>query len=172
MNKYIKLLGIKSIFLFTLTSGNSAFADIKAAVAGYKARGAELMTMINSGKVDAAKAEKLVDEIAGFAKTIAEDFAKKDPKATKLVKFIIDATPNYKKMSAEAIEKDYHDGKKIDPKVVGLDITKEENEKYTDPIHCYLHPFMTLAAIKANDLKTAKEELNEGIEQAAKAGEG
>jgi hypothetical protein len=57
--------------------GNSAFADIKAAVAGYKAKGAELMTMINSGKVDAAKAEKLVDEIAGFAKTIAEDFAKK-----------------------------------------------------------------------------------------------
>ena len=172
MKNMFKSLIIQSAFVVAFLSGTSAFADLKAAVAGYKSKGAELMGMINTGKVDIARAEKLVNEISVHAKTIAEDYAKKNPKAAKLVKFIIDNTANYLKMSADAIEKDYHDGGKIDPKVVGIDIKLEENEKYTDPIHCYLHPYMTLAALKANDLKGAKEELNEGIEQAQKAGEG
>ena len=170
MKNIFRVLFIQCAFLCAILSGTSALADVKAAVAGYKAKGAELMGMINTGKVDTARAEKIVNEIAVHAKVIAENYAKKDPKAAKLIKFIIDNTPNYLKMSADAIEKDYHDGGKIDAKVVGIDIKLEENEKYTDPVHCYLHPFMTLAAIKANDLKVAKEELTEGVEQAENAG--
>jgi uncharacterized protein YdiU (UPF0061 family) len=49
---------------------------------------------------------------------------------------------------------------------VGIDLSKEENEVHLDPVHTMVHPLMTLAAIKKGDMKAAKDELAEGLEQA------
>jgi hypothetical protein len=171
MKKTFKHLILTGSFAALAFSASANAADAKSAAAGYLAKGKELMAMINGGKIDMAKAESLVDGITAEAKAIAENYAKKDPKADKLVKLVVSNMAKFKSMSFETLEKDWHDGAGIDAKAVGIDITKEENEKYTDPLHTVVHPYMTLAALKKNDLKAAKEELNEGMEQAAKAAE-
>lgn len=169
MNNKLKNLILTSSLAAFAYSANAIAADSKSAAAGYLAKGKELMAMINSGKIEMPKAESLVKGITEDAKVIVENFARKDPKADKLVKLIVSNIANFEKMTFEKLLKDWHDGGAIDPKSVGIDITKEENEGYTDAAHTVLHPIMALAALKKNDLKTAKEQLNEGMEQASNA---
>lgn len=157
-----KLLTLGLIVLLTATT---SFADVKKATEGYKNSGKTLMSMINSGKVDLPAAEKLVNEMVDHAKEVALGYSKADPKSEKLVKFVTDSIPKLKTATFDQLEKDWHDGGALKADVVGLDLKKEENEKYTDPVHCLVHPLMTLAALKTNDLKAAKEELAEGLEQ-------
>lgn len=151
--------------LMILLTNSFASADAMKAAETYKNAGKGLMSMINSGKVDPAAAEKAIYEMVDAAKVVAEGYAKADPKASKLVKYVTENIPKLKTLSFEQLEKDWHDGAALKPDLIGLDLKKEENEKYTDPVHCLVHPLMTLAALKKNDLKGAKEELAEGLEQ-------
>jgi hypothetical protein len=140
-------------------------ADVKTAQTSYEKHGRELLASINSGKVDIATAKKNVESMVDSANVLFEAYATKYPEAKKLYDYMKSNLTQVKAASFEVLEKDYHDGGALTPKLVGVDLKSEDGEKYTDPLHTLLHPLMTLKAIEKNDLKSAKEELNEGLEQ-------
>lgn len=157
------------LLAFCLFSWTSAFAQdkaaVKAAAAKYSADGKALLTMINSGKVDQAKAKSLAYSMADQAVLAAKEYIKKDPKSEKLLTFVIGSLDKLKGMTFVQLEKDWHDAATLTKDKVGLDLKDEKNEKYMDPLHSILHPIMTAVAIAANDLPGAKDELTEGLEQ-------
>lgn len=163
-----------TFFLCLMTLFATPFAQsadttkVKTAAKEYADKGKALMTMINSGSVDEAKASTLVDEMVAAATTTAEEYIHFDKKSEKLLRATIDAIPKMKTSTFKEIEHNYHDGAAFDTNVTGIDLKKEENEKYTDPVHSIVHPFLTLKAIKDKNLKSAKEELSEGLEQMVK----
>ena len=161
---------MKNILIgFLIAVAGTAFAQdkakVKAAAESYKKDGKELLTMINSGKVDEAKADKLASNMIDQAVIAAKEYIAKDKKSEKLLNHIINSLSDIKGATFEALEKDWHDAGKLTKDKVGLDLKAEENEKYMDPVHSILHPAMTLRAIKDKNLKDAKDELTEGMEQ-------
>jgi hypothetical protein len=68
-------------------------------------------------------------------------------------------------MSFKDLTAQYHDGGAFDEKTVGMNLKDEANEKYSDPVHIAVHPLLTLKALEDKDVKAAKEELAEGLEQ-------
>jgi len=140
-------------------------ADTKAAQGAYEKQGRELLAAINSGKIDLPAARKNVDGMVQAAETLFEAYATKHPESKKLYDYMKTNLQKVKAASFESIEKDYHDAGVLTPALVGVDLKSEDGEKYTDPLHTLLHPLMTLKALEKNDLKSAKEELNEGLEQ-------
>lgn len=161
------IISIHSIIaaVFLLISGSAQAADPKAAQASYEKQGRELLAAINSGKVDIEVAKKNVEGMVQSADTLFEAYAVKHPESKKLYEYMKTNLAKVKTASFEVLEKDYHDAGILTPKLVGVDLKSEEGEQYTDPLHTLLHPLMTLKAIEKNDLKSAKEELNEGLEQ-------
>ena len=159
----------KLILGILIAASGTAFAQdkakVKAAADSYKKDGKELLAMLNTGKVDEAKAEKLANNMMDQAVTAAKEYIAKDKKSEKLLNYIIAGLPEIKSASFETLEKDWHDAGKLTKDKVGLDLKAEENEKYMDPVHSILHPAMTLRAIKDKKLKEAKDELTEGMEQ-------
>lgn len=161
---------IKIISLLLCVFSTSAFAkSAKEAKESYGKAGKELMAMINSGKIDEAKAQTLAYTMVDDASAYAQDYAKKDKKSEKLVALVVKEIPNMKKATFVELEKQYHDAEKFPASATGVDLKDEANEKYTDLFHPVVHPLMTLAAIKSKNLKDAKEELAEGMEQIEKA---
>lgn len=157
------------IICIILTSSLSAFAvdkaKVKAAAEKYLNQGKELMAMINSGKIDAAKAEKLSMEMADVAAGLLPEYISFDPKSEKLMKLVESELPKIKKANFQSLQDDYHDGGKLPASATGIDLKKVANEKYTDPIHTIVHPLMTNDLLKSNNAKKAKEELSEGMDQ-------
>jgi hypothetical protein len=141
----------------------------KEAKASYIKAGKELMAMINSGKIDEAKAQTLAFTMVDEASAYAQDYAKKDKSSEKLVGLVVKEIPEMKKADFTTLEKQYHDAEKFPTAATGIDLKDEKNEKYTDLFHPIVHPLMTLQALKAKNIKDAKEELSEGIEQIEKA---
>lgn len=168
---------MKKMILATMTllALSLAQANPKAlsAQAAYEKSGKELLAMINSGKIDQAKAASLTDSMVKEGSALAEIFAASNPTAKKFMDFVVSKVADMKKASFDVLQKDYHDGgaytaKNMKMKETDKDfinVKKEENEKYLDPVHTIVHPIMTLAAIKENKLAEAKEELAEGLEQ-------
>jgi hypothetical protein len=154
---------IATVFLVIASSAQGA--DAKAAQTSYEKQGRELLAAINSGKVDIETARKNVEGMVQSADVLFEAFATKHPESKKLYEYMKANLSKVKAASFEVLEKDYHDAGILTPKLVGVDLKSEEGEQYTDPLHTLLHPLMTLKAIEKNDLKSAKEELNEGLEQ-------
>lgn len=151
---------------FILMLSHSAFsADTKAAQLAYEKNGRELLAAINSGKVDIQLARKNVEVMVQSADLLFEAYAAKHPESKKLYEFMKTNLQNIKAASFDVLEKDYHDAGILTPTLVGVNLKSEDGEKYTDPLHTLLHPLMTLKALEKNDLKSAKEELNEGLEQ-------
>lgn len=131
----------------------------------YKEAGKELMAQISSGKVDMSKARASVDVMVGAGVELFDVFVKKHADGKKLLDYVKSELSKIKTARLDSLEKDYHDAGKLPASLVGVDLKSEDGEMFTDPLHVVLHPLMTLRAIEANDLKTAKEELNEGLEQ-------
>ncbi len=140
-------------------------ADTKSAQSTYEKQGRELLAAINSGKIDLPAARKNVDEMVQAAEVLFEAYAGKHPESKKLFEYMKSNLPKVRAASFETIEKDFHDAGVLTPALVGVDLKSEDGEKYTDPLHTLIHPLMTLKALEKNDLKSAKEELNEGLEQ-------
>ncbi len=161
-------LMITSLFIFMPAVAHSA--DIKAAQQTYEKQGRELLAAINSGKVDIQVAKKNVDGMVQSADVLFEAYAAKHPESKKLYEYMKANLQKVKAASFDVLEKDYHDAGILTPGVVGVDLKSEDGEKYTDPLHTLLHPLMTLKALEKNDLKSAKEELNECLEQVKNTG--
>lgn len=165
------LKSILPILVIILTSLNIFAVDkakLELASKAYDDNGKKLMSMINSGTVDEGKAATLVDEMISASVTTAKEYITFDTKSEKLLNQAIDSIPKMKTMSFTDLEKNYHDGAAFDSKITGINLKDEENEKYTDPVHCMVHPLLTLKAIKDKNLKSAKQELSEGMEQMTK----
>lgn len=145
-------------------------ADTKAAQQSYEKQGRELLAAINSGKIDIQTARKNVEGMVQSADVLFEAYAAKHPESKKLYEYMKANLPKVKAASFDVLEKDYHDAGILTPALVGVDLKSEDGEKYTDPLHTLLHPLMTLKALEKNDLKSAKEELNEGLEQVKNTG--
>lgn len=157
------------ILLVNLVLSHAAMAltpEEKKALETYENLGKSIMSEINSNKVDLPSVEKKVAQMTESAILLFEGFTKKFPESKKLFDHIKSQLSSLKTASFESLEKDYHDGGKLGKDVVGVDIKSEDGEKYTDPLHTLVHPLMTLKALEKKDFKSAKEELNEGLEQA------
>ncbi len=147
----------------------SSHAFDKAKLSGYAKtysdEGKALMTMINSGTIDDAKARKHTDAMVEAAIGAGREYMSKDPKSAQLLKFVHGKVPEMKKMSFNDTNTKFHDGAALDVKTVGMNLKDEENEKYSDPVHIVVHPILTMQALQDKNLKAAKEELAEGLEQ-------
>jgi hypothetical protein len=126
------------------------------------------MTLINSKDKDIkTKAPALVKKMTEAAAIVIELVAASDKTAEPMLKFMLSKKSDIEKASFSALEKDWHDGAAIKAGAK-FDLQDEKNEKYTDPVHAFVHPLLTLRAIEGNEgktLKEAKEELAEGLEQ-------
>ncbi|MSU64421.1 MAG: hypothetical protein EXS31_18865 [Pedosphaera sp.] len=107
----------------------------------------------------------------------AGEYAKAFPTGQKLLKVILDNVETMKKLSFKDLEHEWHDMHHFDAadKDIGLDLKAESNEHFTDPIHSIVHPLLVLKAAQnyassksADDLKSIKEEMEEGLEQIEK----
>ncbi len=157
---------IASLLISLTVFSFTASAQVPAAQKKYETSGKALMSMINSGKVDASQAEKLVKEMVAEGKVMAEAYGKKEASAGELMAFVVANIGKMEAATFDDLQKNWHDGGAFIEKEVGLNVKKEENEKHLDPVHVIVHPMMTLRAIKDGNLQAAKEELAEGLEQA------
>jgi hypothetical protein len=140
-------------------------AKSEAAMEKYVKSGKELLAKIVAKKVTDKEADEAVKNMVDAAVVLIKEYAAKDPKAEKLVSYLIKSLPDLQKASFADLQKDWHDAGKLTEKEVGIDLKKPENDKYLDPSHTLLHPLMTLRAVKDKKLNEAKEELTEGLEQ-------
>ncbi len=158
-------------FLLTINLLFSSFAfgvsaEEKKALETYESLGKAILSDINANKVKVDETEKKVAQMVEASMVLFEGFAKKFPESQKLLDHIKSQLSALKTASFEVLEKDIHDGGKLGKDLIGVDLKSEAGEKYTDPLHTLVHPLMTLKALEKKDLKAAKEELNEGLEQA------
>jgi hypothetical protein len=180
MQKIIPLLfGALALLAFPIPLAFSQPAqDIAKHQSAYHAAGKSLVNMAISKKVDTAEASKLVDKLLEEGKWLAEAYAQKYPQSAKLLKLVTDNIGEMKKLSSKELEHQWHDLQYFNNKkeAIGLDLTDENNEHFTDPIHVIVHPLLVLKAAQSfasggGDvaLQQMKEEMEEGIEQIDKA---
>lgn len=162
--------------LLTTTIITRAAEEAPQYTAYRKAAKAIVESAINK-KVDVAEVEKNVKQCVVAATWAALEYAKAFPTGAKLLKAVVDNVPVIEKLEFKEIESEWHDLKHFkkpgnDP---GVDVSAEENEHFTDPIHAIVHPFLVLKAAQAyakdkkdEDLKAVKDEMEEGLEQMEK----
>lgn len=174
MKKTLLTLGVVLGLTLNITAADPA--AIASHQASYHAAGKAVVEMVLSKKVDAAEVAKKVDTMTADALWFANEYATANPKGAKLIKTVTDNVETMKKLSFKEIEHDWHDLHHFDGVAdLGLDIKAEENEHFTDPIHTLVHPFLVLKAAQTyatskseDDLKSMKEEMEEGLEQCEK----
>lgn len=154
--------------------GSSAFAGDSDLVKSYAANGKIVMDAIVAKKVSLDVVEKPLKAMSEDAAKLATSYGAKFPEGAKLLKMTVDALPKLQKASFTELEKEWHDLAHFSKpgNNPGIDLKSEKNEHFTDPLHCIVHPLMTLRAAEAyakgkadKDLQAMKEELSEGLEQ-------
>lgn len=187
------LLPFLSLTLLAGTACLSFGMDAQAAAKAYQTAGRAVVDKINSGSLDLALVTEKVIEQQRQAVALGRAYAVKHPEGTKLINYIIsqavtvDAAGNVTGLGPMAaldfksIEDEFHDLGHFKTKpedAGGLDLSNEDHEHFTDPLHTIIHPLMVVAAArawtadkKAEHLAEAKGEMEEGIEQAEKTAE-
>jgi len=180
------MLRIALLFIAALVVAAPA-ADVAEAQRQYHAAGRAVVDMANTQKVDAAQVEARVLEMTRHSVVLAQAYAIKFPAGKKAIDMTIaqaavlgpDGSVTglgpMQALSFAEIEEQWHDLGHFKTHPVGIDLSDEANEHFTDPLHTMIHPIMTLVAArayakdaKADDLKAMKAEMEEGIEQAEK----
>lgn len=148
------------------------YAGVNEEFTLYKKEGKVIMDMILSKEVDITKVKKASFAMADAAAKITKAYIEKYPSGKKLLESAINELAKLKNASFNILEKDWHDLGYFSGKDIGVDMNDEDNEHFTDPLHCMIHPLLTLRAAEAyntekkdKDLQTMKEELREGLEQ-------
>jgi hypothetical protein len=143
----------------------------------YNKSGKAVVDMILSKNVAEPEVEKQVNTLVEEAQWFIAEYALAYPKGTQLLKTVTDNIAAMRKLSFDELEKEWHDLGYFEkhPDKAGLDLKEEENEHFTDPIHALVHPLLVLKAAQAyaankkdEDLKSMKEEMEEGLEQVEK----
>lgn len=158
--------------LLSLFIASSAFGEVKDDIKTYKKEGKVIMDMILKKEIDVDKVKKSAIAMTNAAAELAKTYVIKHPKGKKMIDMALDKLDTIKKSSFEEIEKQWHDLEFFKGKEIGIDMTDEDNEHFTDPLHSMLHPILTLRAAEAyakskdeKNIQTMKEELSEGLEQ-------
>lgn len=172
-----KLLVLTALALLAAPLRAADKAQVEAHYQSYYTAGKAVVEMAVSKKVDAAEVAKRVDTMVADALWFAGEYAKIHPKGAKLLQTVASNVAAMRQLSFDHLEHEWHDlaffAKPGND--VGLDLKAEENEHFTDPIHTLVHPLLVLKAAQAyanskseKDLKSLKEEMEEGLEQAEK----
>ena len=152
-------------------------AELESHASSYHAAGKAIVEMAITKKVDSTEVAKRVETLVSDAIWMAKEYAKAKPKGERLLKVILENVETMKKLSFKELEHEWHDLHHFDKadKDIGLDVKAEENEHFTDPIHSIVHPLLVLKAAESfvsskseGDLKSIKEEMEEGLEQMEK----
>ena len=171
------LLSLLALALATLPCFSAEKAEVETRAQNYYTAGKAIVEMAITKKVDGAALEKHVDVLVTEAVWFAGQYAKVHPKGQKLIQLVIDNVGTMKKLTFKELEHQWHDGHVFDGRAgeLGVDLKQEENEHFTDPIHTLVHPLLVLKAGQAyatskseGDLKSMKEEMEEGLEQMQK----
>jgi hypothetical protein len=168
----------------TATLSAESFAEHEAV---YQKSGRAVIDMANAKSVEVAKVSALVLTMEQQAVPMAQAYAKKFPAGKELIDAVIaqvatldasgavTALGPMKDMSFEVIEKQWHNMGYFKEHKIALDVSNEDNEHFTDPIHTIIHPMMVLRAAidyqtskSEKELKAMKEEMDEGLEQSEK----
>jgi hypothetical protein len=184
MTKF-KILLLTAAAIGSVFMSSSAFADqYDDAVKSYTEAGQRIIDMVNSGNVDVAAVEKDVIVTLQAGVDLAHAYAAKHPEGKAVLDKTIETAAVVGAdgkvngigpmggMPFSEIEADWHDVGYFTKNNMGVDLTSEDNEHYTDPMHVIIHPVMTYAAAKDfkngggdESLKAMKAEMQEGIEQ-------
>ena len=187
---------LQSLITFTLLVGIQNLIhgmDAPAAAKAYHTAGRAVVDKINGGSLDLAFITAKVIEQERQAVALGRAYAAKHPEGAKLINYIIsqavtlDAAGEVTGLGPMAaldfkvIEDEFHDLGHFKTKpedAGGLDMSNEDHEHFTDPLHTIIHPLMVVAAARAwsadknpEHLAVAKGEMEEGIEQAEKTAE-
>jgi hypothetical protein len=169
-------LAIAAGFLAPITHAADK-AEVNTRFQTYYKAGKAVVDMAISKKVDAAEVEKKVEVMLAEATWLAKEYGKAHPKGEKLLAAVVSNVDAMKKLSFKDLEHDWHDLHHFDKGTqdIGINPKAEENEHFTDPIHSIVHPLLVLKAAQAyatsksdDDLKSIKEEMEEGLEQIEK----
>jgi hypothetical protein len=187
---------LQSLLSLTLLAGINGLAhgmDAGAAAKAYHTAGRAVVDKINAGSLDLAFVTEKVVEQERQAVALGRAYAVKHPEGAKLINYIIsqavtvDAAGEVTGLGPMAaldfkvIEDEFHDLGHFKTKpedAGGLDLSNEDQEHFTDPLHTIIHPLMVVSAArtwtadkKPEHLAVAKGEMEEGIEQAEKTAE-
>lgn len=152
-------------------------AAVEARYLSYHKAGKAVVAMALTKRVDAKEVEKQVDVMVADAVWIAGEYGKAFPEGAKLLKVVVDHVKGMRSQTFKELEHEWHDLHHFDTadRDIGLDLKLEDNEHFTDPIHAIVHPLLVLDAARRfattrteEDLKTIKEEMEEGLEQMEK----
>ena len=121
--------------------------DLKSQHKTYSDNGSKIMAKINDKSAKPGNTSSQLKAMEDSAIFLLKEYKKKEPKAKKLVDFIMKSLPTLRKASFDSLEKDWHDGGVLTEDVVGMDLVDEDNEKHLDPMHTLVHVLMTKAAI-------------------------
>jgi hypothetical protein len=174
--------------LVALCLGSSLNAESLAErQAAFVKAGRAVVDLVNAKTIDHAKISALVQTMEQQAVPLAHAYAKKFPAGKGVIDTVIaqvatvDAAGAFtgfgpmKDMPFEVIEKQWHDLGHFKTNKPSIDLTDEDNEHFSDPLHTMIHPMMVLRAAldyqtsKSDaDLKAMKEEMEEGLEQVEK----
>jgi hypothetical protein len=180
------------LFLACCSSMPILAADIPTAVKAYGTAGRAVVDQINAGTLDLAATTAKVIEIERHAVALGRAYALKHPKGAKLIAHVISQAVTVDEkgevtglgpmanLPFKVIEDQWHDlghYKAHPADAGGLDLSNEDFEHFTDPLHTIIHPLMVVAAARAyaedrkpEHLTAAKGEMEEGMEQAEKTG--
>jgi hypothetical protein len=180
------LRNLLALTLFCLGTALQA-ESLAERVAIYSKAGRAVVDMVNAKAVDAEKVTALILTMEQQAVPLAQAYAAKFPAGKGVIETVIaqvaavDASGNMigfgpmKDMTLEVIGKQWHDLGYFKTNKPTIDLTDEDNEHFSDPLHTMIHPMMVLQA--ALDYKTSKsdksltsmkEEMEEGLEQVEK----
>lgn len=182
------LLPFASVLLLAGLQSQSFGMDADAAAKAYHTAGRAVVDKINGGSLDLAFVTEKVLEQERQAVALGRAYATKHPTGAKLINYVIsqavtvDAAGEVTGLGPMAaldfkvIEDEFHDLNHFKTKpedAGGLDVSNEDNEHFTDPLHTIIHPLMVVSAARAwtadhkkDHLAVAKGEMEEGIEQA------
>ena len=187
---------LQSLQAFILLIGITGFArsmDAAAAANTYHSAGRAVVDKINAGSLDLGFVTERVVEQERQAVALGRAYAAKHPAGAKLIEYVISQAVTLNAagevtglgpmaaLDFKVIEDDFHDlghFKNKPEDAGGLDLSNEDHEHFTDPLHTIIHPLMVVAAARAwsadkkpEHLAVAKGEMEEGIEQAEKTAE-
>lgn len=170
------LLTLGAVLGLALNITAADSAAVTSHYTSYHTAGKTVVEMVINKKVDATEVAKQVDIMTADAIWLSNEYAVANPKGAKLLKIVTDNVETMKKLSFKDLEHNWHDLHYFDAVTdLGLDLKAEENEHFTDPIHTLVHPLLVLKAAQnyattksEADIKSMKEEMEEGLEQAEK----
>lgn len=146
-----------------------------AAPGSYAGAGQTVLEMVLARKVDAAQAKQQLETMRAAAVDLCKQYAKAHPAGAKLIETVLAQEAAMSALSAEDLEHQWHDLDALAGVDVGIDLSDEDNEHFTDPIHALVHVLLVgkqveaAASGSAEAIDAMKEDLSEGLEQFARA---